>query len=240
MNPDVNIVDQLKTLRRRLSGQRPATQPPESTVRRALAQRARPVNPYVRSLITLSLALLVAACGGGSAGASSNPGGSSGGNGSGGDPSGQPAASAPADDPGEAQGAGGLCDLLPQADAAAALGEPVDGGTYKRSSISGTDICRYTATGSEHMIQIEHSAGETLASWEEAIDGAGMLDEEPLTGIGEAAYRSDNAVFGPGTRLTAYGSGSSIWVVIASDADQATVFETAEAVAKDLLAAVNA
>ena len=235
MDPDMNLVTFLKKLGRRFAGQAtPPAQPPESTLQRTTLERERRLGFGARSIITLSLALLVAACGGGSA---ANPGGgSAGGNGSGG---GQPAASAPADEPAdEPEGAGGLCDLLPQDSAEVALGEPVDGGTYKKSSISGTDICRYTATGSEHAIQIEFKGDVSMADWEHAVGGAGMLDEQPIDGIGEVAYRSDNAVLGPGTRLVAFDHGTTIWVVMYTDHEPAAVFSAAESVAKDLLVAL--
>jgi len=234
---DMNLVTFLKKLGRRFAGQAaPPAQPPESTLRRTTLERERRLGFGARSIITLSIALLVAACGGGSAANPSSPGGSAGGNESGGD---QPAASAPADAlADEPEGAGGLCDLLPQASAEAALGEPVDGGTYKKSSISGTDICRYTATGSEHALQIEFKGDVSMADWEDAVGGAGMLDEQPIDGIGEVAYRSDNAVLGPGTRLVAFDHGTTIWVVMYTDHEPSAVFSAAESVAKDLLVAL--
>ncbi len=215
--------------------------PSSTTGPRSFAGREQRVNLGARSIITLSLALVVAACGGGT----SNPGGSSGGDASSSQAAaGQPAASTPAGEPsgepqGDSQGAGGLCDYLSREAAATALGEAVDEGVASSSSIAGSDMCRYTATASDHTILIEHSAGNTRAAWDVSMTKTGMIEEQPLADLGEAAYRSTDAVFGPGTRLAAFDHGTAIWVVILTDADPATVYAAAEAVAHDLLAAVT-
>jgi hypothetical protein len=194
----------------------------------------RSLNPFV--IVGLGLVLVVAACGGGSAPAASPSGGGNASSGA------QPTTSVPtaADPDGGSEGAGGLCDRLTREAAEAALGEAVDGGTAKTSWISGTDICRYTATtGTGNAIQIEFKGDVTRADWEASIDGAGMLDEQLIEGIGEVAYRSSNAVLGPGTRLVAFDHGTTIWVVMSTDREPAAVFAATESVARDILAALS-
>jgi len=239
--PDVNLVTLLKTLRTRRSTQKlPPSQPPESTIRRSVLERERRVRSGDRSILslglTLVLALVIAACGSGSS--AGNGSGSGAGTGSDGGSRAEAAvATASSDQP---QGPGGLCDYLSQAAAEAALGEPVDGGAATTVSITGSDICRYTATGSEHNIQIEVQAGLTRQGWEDDLGPTGMLEATIVPGLGEVAYRSADAVFGPGTRLAAFENGTAIWVVISTDADPATVFAAAESVARDLLTSVGA
>jgi len=186
--------------------------------------------------MALALCIALAACGGsaGGAGAPAAGGpaattGSSDGSTSGGSASG-----------GSGSEASGLCEVVTAEQAAAALGEPVGVGVAKRSSLTGTYMCRYTATGSQNVIQIEYLEDQTRAGWEEAIGNVGMLDETRLDGIGEVAYRADDAALAAGTRLAAFDHGKAIWVVIYKDGDDAAIFAAAETVARDLLASLNA
>ena len=182
----------------------------------------------------LALGIVLAACGGSAAGAAAPAGGgpaaTSGSSGS----SGGSTSSG-----GSGSEASGLCKLVTAEQAAAALGEAVGVGVAKKSSITGTYICRYTASGSDNVIQIEYLKDQTREGWEEAIDNVGMLDETRLEGIGEIAYRADDAALGPGTRLAAFDHGKAIWVVIYKDGDDAAIFAGAETVARTLLASLN-
>jgi hypothetical protein len=191
--------------------------------------------------VVLALGIVLAACGGSAAGAGAPAGGgpaatagSSDGSTSGGSTSGGSTSG------GSASEASGLCELFTAEQAAAALGEPVGVGVAKKSSLTGTYICRYTATGSENVIQIEYLTDQTRAGWEEAIGNVGMLDETRLDGIGEVAYRADDAALSAGTRLAAFDQGKAIWVVIYKDGDDAAIFAAAETVARELLASLNA
>jgi hypothetical protein len=151
--------------------------------------------------------------------------------------SGGPAGSADAES--AASAASGLCNFLPSDKAAAALGEPVGEGVADKSTLTGTYSCRYTATGSDNVIEIEYQKDQTRSGWEAAMDKVGMTEETKLEGVGEIAYRSGDAVLSPGTRLAAFDQGNAIWVVIYKDADPA-IFPAAETVALDLLAQLDA
>jgi hypothetical protein len=181
--------------------------------------------------VVLALGIVLAACGGSAAGAGTPAGGG---------PEATTGASGGSTSGGSGSEASGLCELVTAEQAAAALGEPVGVGVAKKSSLTGTSICRYTATGSENAIQIEYLEDQTRAGWEEAIGNVGMLDETRLDGIGEVAYRADDAALGAGTRLAAFDQGKAIWVVIYKDGDDAAIFAAAETVARELLASLNA
>ena len=135
----------------------------------------------------------------------------------------------------------GLCSLVSQEAATAALGEAVGPGEPDRSStFSDSYHCRYTATGSDSVLDLQVDPGESREDWEGHMSDVGLDDETALTGIGEAALRPDDAVLGPGTRLSAYVDGYSIWVVMYTAADPETVYAAAEQVARDLIAELPA
>lgn len=181
-------------------------------------------------LAGLGLAVVLAACGGAAAGsgagdqgvpAPTTAGGASGG-------------SSGAGGSGGASEAEGLCKYVGREQAAAALGEPVDEGDAGKISLTGTYWCRYMALESDSVLDVQYGQ-ETFQTWQEDMDSTGMLDETVIDGLGQKAYRSDDAALGAGTRLAVYDEGASIWVVIVQDGDQDRIYAAAEDLARDLL-----
>jgi hypothetical protein len=137
--------------------------------------------------------------------------------------------------PSQAAASEGLCALVPIEQVELALGATTDGGVGDESIVFGGETCRFTADD-EHVLDVSTSE-QTRDEWFEAIETVGMNDE-PVDGIGEEAYRAaETALGGPGARLTAWADGREVGITIYSDVDQETTFAAARAIAEAVLAA---
>jgi hypothetical protein len=137
--------------------------------------------------------------------------------------------------PSEAATGEGLCSVVPIEQVELALDATTDGGVGDESIVFGGETCRFTADD-EHVLDVSTSE-QTRDEWFEAIETVGMNDE-PVDGIGEEAYRAaETALGGPGARLTAWADGREVGITIYSDVDQETTFAAARAIAEAVLAA---
>lgn len=137
--------------------------------------------------------------------------------------------------PDEAATSEGLCALVPIEHVELALGGSTDGGVGNESSLTGGETCRFTADD-EHVVDVSMSE-QSRDEWLEAIETVG-LNDEPVEGVGEEAYRAaETALGGPGARFTAWADGREVGVTIYSGVDQEISFAAAQAVAEAVLAA---
>ncbi|HET6745964.1 MAG TPA: hypothetical protein VFH90_08990 [Candidatus Limnocylindria bacterium] len=134
---------------------------------------------------------------------------------------------------GSAAEAAGLCARVPIDQVDLALGMQTDGGVDDESFLTGGLTCRFTGDA-EHILDVELSE-QTHDDWLEAIETVG-LNDEPVEGVGDEAYRAaGTALGGPGARFTAWSEGFDVGVTIYSDVDQAVSFAAAQAIAEALL-----
>lgn len=139
--------------------------------------------------------------------------------------------------PNEAAASEGLCSLVPIEHVELALGSSTDGGVGNESSLTGGETCRFTADD-EHVVDVSMSE-QSRDEWLEAIETVG-LNDEPVEGVGEEAYRAaETALGGPGARFTAWADGREVGVTIYSGVDQEISFAAAQAVAEAVLAAAE-
>lgn len=163
-------------------------------------------TPRVATILLLGLAL--AACG--PAATSSAP-GSSGGT--------EATATPDAGGGGGGQTADGLCGVVTEAMAVAALGGPV-------GEPSGGDVvprpngiyCRHSLAADE-KVHVEAQLKEmTRADFDAQATAAGM--DQVLDAVGEAAFQRPSGMVGlPGTTIYAFGGGRQVTVVITSEGD---------------------
>src|SRR5688500_5196667 len=182
------------------------------------------------ALAGLTLAIVLAACGG-SSGPATPAEATSGGD------TGTAASAAPEQAAGQDNvltREGGLCELVPIELAEQALGAPVVSAESKKSSLGLGHSCRITVD-EDTALTMSRSEKATRAEFEEAFEAVGLTDES-VDGLGEAAYRAaGSALGGPGARLAVYTGERHISMTLYADGDQAAMFEASEAIARALL-----
>ena len=175
-----------------------------------------------RMAIVLVLGVALAACGG--AGTSTTPGGS-----------GTQPTAIPGGD-GGGQTADGLCGVLTEQMAVAALGGPV-------AAPSGGDVvprpngiyCHY-ALAADANINVEAQLKEMSRDEFEA-QATTLQMTEPLTGTGEAAFQRATGIMGlPGTSIFVFGGGRGVTVAITGEGDAAAQLAAAIDIAEAALA----
>jgi hypothetical protein len=79
------------------------------------------------------------------------------------------------------------CTLVTRADAATALGQPVNDNDAKSSS-----TCDYRETSGPNAIKVTVATGQTTSDLQRSMSSSGPL--QPLTGVGDAAYLGPTAI----------------------------------------------
>ena len=174
----------------------------------------------IAGVVLLGLALV--ACGGG--GTSSAPGASAG-----------TQATPTPDAGGGGQTAGGLCDVVTAEMAVAALGGPV-GEPQGGDVLGGPGIYCHYALASDDNVNVEAQLSDaTRAEFDERATT--LLMDEPLDGVGEAAFQRATGIVGlPGTSIFVFGGGRGVTVSITAEGDAAAQLAAAIVIAEAALA----
>lgn len=134
------------------------------------------------------------------------------------------------------QTAGGLCEVVTQDLAVAALGAPVDAPT-------GGDVvprpngiyCHYALAGNANFNVDAQLKDMTRAEFDQSAQSFGVT--EPLAGVGDVAYQLDHSTMGgPGAFVMAWENNRRVTVLINSDGEQAQMIAAAGAIATKVLA----
>jgi len=174
----------------------------------------------IAAVVLLGLALV--ACG--SSGTSSAPGSSAG----------SEATATP--DGGGGQTADGLCGVMTEAMAVAALGGPV-------GAPQGGDVvprpngiyCHY-ALASDDNVNVEAQLKE-MSREEFTALATRLLMDQPLEGVGEGAFRRATGIVGlPGTSIVVFREGRGVTVSITGEGDAADQLAAAVVIAEAVLA----
>lgn len=131
-----------------------------------------------------------------------------------------------------------LCSLIPADAAATALQAPVDGGTSKSSSTFDNASCRYRATDADASLTIWYHPHVVRDEWDETLVKTGMIDQQPIDELGDAAYVRLETSTAQETKLAVFAGGHIVWVIVASPADPGARAAAAESVARTVLAAL--
>ena len=170
--------------------------------------------------VVLGLALV--ACGGG--GTSSEPGAGTG------------TQATPSPDGGSGGGtADGLCGAVTEEMAVAALGGPV-GEPQGGDVLGGPGIFCHYALASDDNVSVEAQLSDmTQAEFEEKATT--LLMDQPLDGVGEAAFQRATGIMGlPGTSILVFAGGRGVDVAITAEGDAAAQLAAAIAIAEAALA----
>lgn len=137
---------------------------------------------------------------------------------------------------GDGQTAQGLCGVVTEQMAVAALGGPV-------AQPTGGDVvprpngiyCHY-ALAADANVNVEAQLKE-MTREEFAAQATTLQMTEPLTGAGEAAFQRATGIVGlPGTSIFVFGGGRGVTVSITAEGDAATQLAAAIAIAEAALA----
>jgi hypothetical protein len=177
----------------------------------------------IRSMAgTVLLGLALVACGGG--GTSSAPGASTG----------TQATETP--DAGSGGGtADGLCGVVTEEMAVAALGGPV-GEPQGGDVLGGPGIFCHYALASDDNVSVEAQLSDMTREDADAM-AVTLLMDQPLAGVGEAAFQRATGIVGlPGTSILVFDGGRGVTVAITAEGDAATQLAAAIVIAEAALA----
>ena len=176
----------------------------------------------IRSMAgALVLGLALAACGGG--GTSLEPGANSGS-----EPSAVAASAG-------GQTGEGLCGAFTEEMAVAALGGPV-GEPQGGDVLGGPGIFCHYALASDDNVSVEAQLSDMTQAEFEA-KATTLLMDEPLAGVGEAAFQRATGIMGlPGTSILVFAGGRGVDVAITAEGDAATQLAAAIVIAEAALA----
>ena len=173
----------------------------------------------IAGAVVLGLALV--ACGGG--GSSSAPGASTG------------TQATPSPDGGSGgQTADGLCGAVTEDMAVAALGGPV-GEPQGGDVLGGPGVYCHYALASDDNVNVEAQLSDMTREEADAM-AVTLLMDQPLAGVGEAAFQRATGIVGlPGTSILVFGGGRGVTVAITAEGDAAAQLAAAIVIAEAAL-----
>jgi hypothetical protein len=176
----------------------------------------------IRSAAAVALlGFALAACGGG--GTSLAPGASAG------EPTAIPGGN------GDGQTAEGLCGAVTEEMAVAALGGPV-GEPQGGDILGGPGIFCHYALASDDNVSVEAQLSDMTRAEFDA-KATTLLMDQPLDGVGEAAFQRATGIVGlPGISILVFGGGRGVNVTITAEGDAADQLAAAIAIAEAALA----
>jgi hypothetical protein len=186
-----------------------------------MAAGSEGVSLHIRSgAAVVLLALVLVACG--SSGTSSTPGSSAE----------NEATATPAG--GDGQTADGLCGVVTEEMAVAAVGGSV-GEPQGGDVLGGPGIYCHYALASDDNVSVEAQLSE-MARADFDATATTLLMDQPLDGVGEAAFQRATGIMGlPGTAILVFGGGRSVNVTITGEGEAADQLAAAIVIAEAAL-----
>jgi hypothetical protein len=117
------------------------------------------------------------------------------------------------------------------------LGAPVaDVVATDEGMVSGAS-CRYATADGKGRVAVWFHSRSSRSDWNDRIAKVGMTDEEPLAGVGEAAFRSGSTSARRHVKVAAFGDGHDAWIEISGAPDASKAAASAASFAQAVFTA---